>query len=207
MGSKTDSGAPSGAAVMPSRAAGIGSGADSGVPSGATEMPSGAAGTDSGADSGVPSGAAGKTVDCKTQPFFLCLQGCSGMNTGPGADTEVDSKWISRRTGADLTDFGMARLDLTDSGMTTVDSTSSGRTGADLTASGLAGLGMTGTDPTDSEVTVAFSTSSGKSGVDLPTSAVTAVDSADIVMATAFRAALFRLNRRFNVGGKRGTCS
>ncbi len=86
--------------------------------------------------------------------------------------------------------------------MTTVDSTSSRRTGADLTASGLAGLGMTGTDPTDSGVTVAFSTSSGKSGVDLPTSAVTAVDS---VIATAFWAALFLLNRSFNVGGIGGT--
>ncbi len=91
--------------------------------------------------------------------------------------------------------------------MTTVDSTSSRRTGADLTASGLAGLGMTGTDPTDSGVTVAFSTSSGKSGVDLPTSAVTAVDYADTVIATAFRAALFLLNRSFNVGGIGGTWS
>ncbi len=56
---------------MPLRAAGMGSKTDSGAPSGAAEMPSGAAGTDSGADSGVPSGAAempsgaaGKTVDC-----------------------------------------------------------------------------------------------------------------------------------------------
>ncbi len=101
------------------------------------------------------------------------------MNTGPGADTAVDSE-----AGTDLT--------------------ISRRTGADLTASGLAGLGMTGTD---SGVIIAFSTSSAESGVDLPTSAVTMVDSADTVMATAFRAALFLLNRHFNVGGKRGTGS
>ncbi len=130
-------------------------------------------GSRTGADSGAAellSGAAGKTVDSKTQPFFLlCLRGCSGMNTGPRANTAEDSE-----AGTELT--------------------ISRRIGADLTGSGL-------TDSTDSGVTVAFSTSSGKSGVDLPTSAVTAVDSADTVMATAFRTALILLNQHFNVGG------
>ncbi len=63
---------------------------------------------------------------------------------------------------------------------------------------------MTASNSTACGVTVEFSTSSGMSGVYLATSAVTAVDSADTEMATAFRAALLLLSRRFKLAGKRG---
>ncbi len=118
--------------------------------------------------------------------------GADSVGSRGGAGSGADS--VGSRGGAGSGADSVGSRGGAGSGVDSVGSRSGVGSGADSVCS------RTGADSTDSGVTVAFSTSS-----DLPTSAVTAVDSADTVMATAFREALLLLNRRFNVGGIRGT--